>query len=160
MLSILSVLLTSCSSSKPDDSTTTFQVSSQNKQHWEAGKLVDDSVAIIKPTWGQAIYYANESGTVFNKILAVLSLLAFGFTLFMLTRVNGITQTIGVGILIVATLSGFIYGWWGKASTVKGNNKKEVPIQLYRSVLNTTGTSQTIWDTLYTDNKIVGAASK
>jgi len=77
-----------------------------------------------------------------------------------LLQVSGITQTAGVGFLMLACVSGILYFWYGKASTVHNNNTKEIPVEVYKATVKDGQDSQVIWDSLYNENKLIGAASK
>lgn len=168
LLIAISVTLFSCSDVKPDDSTTVYGTSKLNKQHYEpttdgAGnitgqKAVDDSVAFIKPTWGQAFHYANESGYTGQKVAAIGCLAALALVLFLLI-VGKIQMNKGSGAAMFVCVCGFLGFMFGKPAAVKWSNYKEVDVSVYRAT-TASGSSQVIWDNYYNDNKLVGAASK
>jgi hypothetical protein len=175
ILKIIGVSMTlfmfaSCADKTPDSSLNTPGLSTEGNTHMQfqideeghrigQGVQVLDSVEYLHPTWGQALYYADESGYWLQKLVAILFLLAIPWTIWQLVigkMENGREPNWIFGISLCAFLA-FMYG---KPMIVKLNNDKETPIAHYREVVEKNGNCQAIWDDLYNQNRLIGAASK
>jgi len=148
LLAAICLSLASCSSSKPDDSTTVFTVN-QN----------EDSVAIIKPTFAQGQHYAYKSGNGLGVGIAVGCIALFA-GIIVLLAMDKIEMGKGPGFAMFILLCAAIAGFTVKGSRVWLNNDKEIPIAEYRETLKLNGDSQAIWDKYYDENRLVDAASK
>ena len=148
LLAAICLSLASCSSSKPDDSTTVFTVN-QN----------EDSVAVIKPTFAQGQHYAYKSGNGVGIGIAIACIALFIGVLILLAD-GKIQMGAGPGCLMLGLLLGAIAGFAVKGSRVWLNNDKEIPIAEYRDTLKQHGDSQAIWDKYYEENRLIDAPSK
>jgi hypothetical protein len=155
----VSLIAVGCSNPTPDDSTTKFTTSNTN-QHWEAGKVIDDSVAVITPTLAQGFHYSNLSIGYAGQKIAAIILLAIGGLLFFgmaSDRLPANKLLIWGAVICLFGSSAF---YFSRPGTAWLNNKKSVPIKHYKETINQFGTSRPLWDSIYQDNRMVGAPIK
>jgi hypothetical protein len=143
---LLAISLFSSCSSKPDDSKTVFSVNQSG-----------DSVAVIKPTFGQGQHYAYKSGNILGVVVAIIaiSILVWLFRQIANEKMQmGWAPGLAMFVLGCAIIAGFLL----KGQRVWLNNDKEIPIEQYRQTIKTDGSSKAIWDSLYDQNRLIDAA--
>lgn len=144
-------LLTSCNN--PDGKT---YPTDPEPGHWDHGVQTFTEFVIIKPTWGQAFYYAFKDGYTWQ----------FGMGLFIIAIAVGVIYAIAKSLLkvnlvnlllmfvLVAGGLGFIYA---RPGTIKWNNSIKIEKQRYEANKDNL---PVLWDQLYDERRIVGTSGK
>lgn len=144
-------LLTSCNN--PDGKT---YPTDPEPGHWDHGVQTFTEFVIIKPTWGQAFYYAFKDGYTWQFIAGLILIVAAGGMFYSLTKKYLTVNLVNIFLtfLLVAGGLAFIYA---RPGTIKWDNSVKIEKQRYEAAKDNL---PAFWDQLYSEKRIVGTSGE
>lgn len=159
-IAIATIGIASCSTQPSEEIIKKVEV----QAGYHAGIPQTEVLYVIEPTWGQAFDYAFKTGYTPYFLAGIFLLLAAGYFFYRKKIDKGIGEKnkpmswLAFYLILAGLIVGGAACIHSKPAQIRFNNQKAVPEDQYMHYMVDQGTIQPIWDSLYNNNLIIGAA--